>query len=182
MQFLTDERCPSPDKRGVLSPDNGGTEGGVKTIDLRGGTRGKPYFSETISRISPKRLGFPSHTLGIPVPNVWDFCSIRLGIVVTTASRELLTPCCDEASPLLVPSPTRKNKEGNPRGLGNKAFRRNTTSISEGSEGSEGEFSNFFKKCQNLNSPIHNLVILEKVLKNACLSFGTFGNPIHNPF
>ena len=23
----------SPDKRGFLSPDNGGTEGGVKTID-----------------------------------------------------------------------------------------------------------------------------------------------------
>ena len=84
MQFLTDERCPSPDKRGVLSPDNGGTEGGVKTIDLRGGTRGKPYFSETISRISPMRLGLVSQALGIRVSYAWDSSPERLGFLFHT--------------------------------------------------------------------------------------------------
>ena len=117
------------------------------------------------SQLRPKRLGLSSRTLGISVSNAWDSRPIRLGFLSQTLG-----------------IPVSYAWESLQRSLHASCLRYAMPPSSEGSEGSEGEFSNFFRKYQNLNSPIHIFRILEKVLKNACLSFGTFGNPIHSAF
>ena len=111
-----------------------------------------------LSRFSPKRLGFSSQTLGIPVPNAWDFCPIRLGFLSQTLGNRW-----DDSFMRMV----RAMLCGSFTFIGHIAHLKKTVK-----DGKDSKNPNFFRKYRNRNSPIHIFVFFEKVLKQpSYLSF-----------
>ena len=121
-----------------------------------------------LSRFSPKRLGFSSQTLGIPVPNAWDFCPIRLGFLSQTLGNRW-----DDSFMRMVRAMLRRSFTF----IGHIAHLKKTVK-----DGKDSKNPNFFRKNRNRNSPIHIFVFFEKVLKTTVFTVFTVCNPPHGTF